>query len=142
MANELNLGALKLILDNALEIPQEAYDESLEQLGKRSNARRGVGVTCMIVADLLERYPGRLRLDPKYTPEHLRALGEAAEAWDRALLNIEEAKRLLQKSNLIADGEAHTALGDVNKQIKGQASSDPALMADFAALRAYFGAKT
>ena len=141
MANELKLGDLSFTLPDDLEIPERAYNESLEQLGKTSNARRGVGVICMMVADLMERYPGRLRLDPKYTPEYLRALGEAAEAWDRVLLNLEEAKRLVQKSNLIADGDAHSALGDVNKQLKSQSADDPALSADFAALRAYFGAK-
>jgi hypothetical protein len=142
MANEFKIGDITIILPDDLEIPEAAKSNiSLEALREQGNPRRGVGLVCKIAADLQERYPGRLRLDPKFTPAYLRALGEAADAWDRVLLQIEEFKRLFQKANAATDNEAHEALSQLNKQLKAQLADDPALNDDFAAIRAYFGAK-
>ncbi len=141
MANEFKIGDITIILPDDLEIPEAAKTAGVDELGRKNQARRGVGLLCMIIADLLERHPDRLRLPAHITPARLRELGARAEAWDSVILNVAELSRLVQKSNTVADGEAHDALGEVNQQLKAQLSSDPTLAADFAALRAYFGAK-
>lgn len=136
---KLGFGAVTVVVDAALNVPQEAGKLSPEQVKRIARAPRGIGLACDNAALSLEKaLDAGFVAPPGVTPDGLRLAGEQAEAIDVYIGDVEVLLNTLKQGNLLLDSAAYEALRKLNGQVKAQAKFAPEFNRIFASTLSFF----
>jgi len=119
-------GTLSLTFPDAATPSERAGTLSTKDQQQTLKAREGVSATAVSTAVVLKGYPDRF-LIKGVTAEGLESEGQAVEAIDEVVTNLETALLTFKQERLLRAAQVHEDLLRVNRYVSSQELDDPTL---------------
>jgi hypothetical protein len=133
---EMTKGDVTVKFIDSIVIPPEAGKLSVSEVQALEKARRGVGVTAVMTAQAIRKYP---EVAPKdVDADELESMGHQADDIDLVIADLEALLNIFKQANLIIDSATNGMLRNVLAHVRGREKFDAGIVNHVPQLIEYF----
>jgi hypothetical protein len=134
--SEMTRGDVTVKYTDSIVIPPEAGRLSVSEVQALEKARRGVGVTAVMTAQAIRKYPD---VGPKdVNADTLESMGHQADDIDLVIADLEALLNIFKQANLIIDSTTNGMLRNVLAHVRSREKFDAGIVNHGPQLIEYF----
>ncbi len=133
---EMTKGTVTVQYADNIVVPQRAGKMSIAEVQQLEKARSGVGVTAVLTAEAMRKYPEVAPGD--VNADELERMGHQADDIDLVIADLEVLVNVFKQANLLIDSETNGMLRNVLAHVRGREKFDAGIVNYVPQLIEYF----